>query len=144
MTRTKTKIGLRIGLFNFSLLLVLIVGVYPPHSVLAAKECGNDLEKQFYAIEGGKELLDTLPKVCTTGEAYQKFFNIAYYFVGILATIMVILGGFQIMTGSKTLFGEKNENSYLTGKNTVKYAIVGLIVVIMATTIVNIVVRLLV
>ncbi len=53
-----------------------------------------------------------------------------------VATIMIIIGGIQIMTGLAT--GEK-EKKVLQGKNTLKWAVIGLAIIIAADFIVGII-----
>jgi glucose uptake protein GlcU len=66
----------------------------------------------------------------------KKVFTLLLGISGAIAVLFVLLGGFQYMTSAG------NEKQAETGKNNVMYAIIGLVVVILAYTIVNVVVRL--
>ena len=57
--------------------------------------------------------------------------NIFLYFVGAVAVIVVIWGGFQYITSS----GDSQKAT--TAKNTIMYAVIGIVVVVMSYAIVN-------
>jgi hypothetical protein len=66
----------------------------------------------------------------------KKVFTLLLGISGAISVLFVLFGGFQYMTSAG------NEKQAETGKNNVMYAIIGLVVVILAYTIVNVVVRL--
>ena len=57
--------------------------------------------------------------------------NILLYFVGAIAVIIMIWGGFQYITSS----GDSQKAT--TAKNTIMYAVIGIIVVVLSYAIVN-------
>jgi hypothetical protein len=78
---------------------------------------------------------EPLPKYCSTGSLYNKFINLAFYFAGIVAVIMIIYGGYLYMTS------QGNAAQTKKGRDVLTWAILGLIVVILAAAIVNAVVN---
>ena len=71
--------------------------------------------------------MSTKPIGTTIGEVV----NIFLYFVGAVAVIVVIWGGFQYITSS----GDSQKAT--TAKNTIMYAVIGIVVVVMSYAIVN-------
>jgi len=141
--------------FNLHILLafvvVLAVNVIAliPNVAHAANNC-YVLEQQIKQLttNGGSAdataIQATLPKYCTIQAVILKAINIGFGLAGSVAILFIVIGGFQIITGSQTFLGEKKEKSVITGKKTVTNAVLGLVVVIMAYAIVNIVANLLV
>ena len=79
---------------------------------------------------------DTLPKYCTTGSLYNKIISGALYAVGIVGVIAIIYGGYLYMTSGA------NEEQRKRGRSVLTWAVLGLVVVILATLLVNVVVNL--
>lgn len=79
-----------------------------------------------------------LPEYCSTNTLYNKIIRGALYAVGIVAVIVIIYGGYMYMTAAGSDEQRKRGRTILT------WAIVGLIVVILAVVLVNIAVKLLV
>jgi hypothetical protein len=79
-----------------------------------------------------------LPAYCTPEALYNKIIRMALYAIGIVAVIALIYGGYHYMTAGA------NEERRKKAKTVLTWAVIGLIVVIMATLLVNTVVRLLV
>lgn len=71
--------------------------------------------------------MSTKPIGTTIGEVV----NVFLYFVGAVAVIVVIWGGFQYITSS----GDSQKAT--TAKNTIMYAVIGIVVVVMSYAIVN-------
>ena len=115
----------------------LIIGnlFFLPTISLAADPC-TDLAKQIgnsgFIVEG------QLPKYCSTESVYNKFISTALYAVGIVAVIMIIYGGFVYMTAGG------NDEQRKKGRTILTWAVLGLIVVVLAAVLVNIIVRLIV
>ncbi len=80
--------------------------------------------------------LPNLPKYCTVGPLVRKVLNIAFTLIGSVSLIFLMIGGFRYMTAGG------NEEQASAGKKTATYAILGLIVVILAVTVVNVIVNL--
>ena len=70
----------------------------------------------------------------SAGDLAKDFVNIMLFAVGILAVIMLIWGGIRYTTSAG------DSNKVQAAKNTVLYAIVGLVVAILAYAIVNMVI----
>lgn len=82
---------------------------------------------------GGGNILKDLPAYCTTGSVYKKFIDFAFYAIGIVAVISVIYGGYLYMTSAG------NETQTKKGRSVLIWAILGLVVVLLAAVIVNVV-----
>ena len=65
------------------------------------------------------------------GTTIGDIVNVFLYFVGAVAVIVVIWGGFQYITSS----GDSQKAT--TAKNTIMYAVIGIVVVVMSYAIVN-------
>lgn len=63
-----------------------------------------------------------------------KLLNVVFSIVGLVAIVMIVYGGFQIMISG----GE--EKKYEQAKKTITYAVVGLVVVILSYSILNFIV----
>lgn len=87
---------------------------------------------------GGSSILDDLPAYCTPGAVYTKVVNFAIYAAAIAAVLAIIYGGYLYMTA------RGNAAQAAKGRTVLTWAIIGLVVVLAAAVIVNIVVRALV
>ncbi len=94
--------------------------------------------KQQFDNANGSNVIANIPQYCRIEFVYQKFINTALYFIGIVAVIAVIYGGYLYMTAGGNAAQVKKGRSVLT------WAIIGLVVVLAAAVIVNVVVNLLV
>ncbi|OVE79231.1 hypothetical protein BVY00_00960 [bacterium G20] len=82
--------------------------------------------------------VDSKKDCTTTGGSVNRFqqivadaINILSLIVGVVAVIMIILGGFRYITSSG------NQESVKSAKNTIIYAVVGLVIVALAQIIVK-------
>ena len=116
---------------------VLIVGnqLFLPSISFAGDPC-TDLEDQI--DNSGFTVAGQLPKYCSTESVYNKFVSNALYAIGILAVIMIIYGGYIYMTSAS------NDEQRKKGRTILTWAVLGLIVVVVAAVLVNVVVRLIV
>lgn len=64
----------------------------------------------------------------------QDIVNVLLLLIGAISVIMIVIGGFKYVTSNG------DQNSIASAKNTILYAVIGLIVAIMASAIVNFVV----
>lgn len=64
----------------------------------------------------------------------QNVIDILFYVIGIIAVIMIIVGGIKYTTSNG------DSTALTSAKNTILYAVVGLVVALMAYTIVNFVI----
>lgn len=83
----------------------------------AAQIVGIDHEQDPLAIPGG----DTF--------TFAKLLNVAYELAGIVAIVMIIIGGIQYATS------DGDPTKLTRAKNTIVYSLVGLILIIMAAAI---------
>lgn len=99
-----------------------------------AAECGK-LSQNFTDF-GGSTPGPLAANCYTPGEAIQKATRIGFGLAGALTILFIVIGGYQYMTSSGD--DKKAEG----GKKTIKWAIIGLGLVLFAYAIVTIVVRL--
>ena len=90
----------------------------------------NQLNNGGFSVNG-----NNLPVYCTAGSVYKKFINFAFYAIGIVAVIAVIYGGYLYMTSAG------NEAQTKKGRSVLIWAIIGLVVVLLAAVIVNVVIN---
>lgn len=105
----------------------------PPVVRSQSEQC-KDLEDKFINAGGGS-VLEGVPTYCTPGAVYQKFLNFALYAISIVAVIAVIYGGYLYMTS------RGNAEQAKKGRTVIIWAIIGLVVVLLAAVIVNVVIR---
>ena len=79
---------------------------------------------------------EALPKYCSTGSLYNKIISGALYAVGIVGVIAIIYGGYLYMTSGA------NEEQRKKGRSVLTWAVLGVVVVILATLLVNVAVNL--
>jgi hypothetical protein len=123
------RLGLKVFLAVAALLAVLGVSFAPayaqcnPTDTKSAIQCGTDNSAgvPVGAKTAGQSLNDTIATIV----------KLASLAVGILATFMIIAGGFRYMTS-----GGKEE-SVKGAKNMILYAIIGLVIVALAQIIVH-------
>lgn len=92
----------------------------------------DELRKKFENA-GGSELLQGMPIYCSVESFYSKFITFALFAAGIVAVIALIYGGFVYMTA------RGNDAQTKKGKSILIWAIIGLVVVLAAATIVNLI-----
>ncbi|MEI7689538.1 MAG: hypothetical protein WCI79_01055 [Candidatus Saccharibacteria bacterium] len=72
------------------------------------------------------EKIDNVSPVITPEQVLQNGLNIAYFAIGIVAVVMIIVSGFTLFTSGGDAEAVKK------AKNTIMYAVIGLVVVIIA------------
>jgi hypothetical protein len=130
-------------LFSFVAILGMIaVHFLLPSTVFAQGDGG--CEKLIGSINFAAEkdtrftgVLSMVPQICRPGDLIAMVMNIMFAFAGGIAVLFIMIGGYRYMASGG------NEEMASTGKKTLIYAIIGLVVIIMATAIVNIVMDLL-
>jgi hypothetical protein len=85
-----------------------------------------------------KDATASFPKLCTTAVVINKAITILSVGAGVSATLFLIIGGFLFLTSAG------NQEQAEKGKKTLLYAIIGLIIVVLATVIVKVVINLLI
>ncbi len=138
------------SLIHSALIIVLIIELAGIFSIRPVFAQNNDptgsckrLEDRFKAVNEGnftdpKTLTEVFPKYCTVAVVVRSALNILFGLSGAAAVLFIVIGGFQYMASAG------NQEIADKGKKTLTYAVIGLVVIILATTIVNIVVNLLV
>lgn len=132
-------------LLNLAMLLLIAVPAVAPATVLAADPTGSNATIQGSLCEGAKNLsvsgadkdtTATCTNDATGGETkvnalIKKVINIFSVIVGVVAVIMIIIGGFRYITSAGG--GDKVKNA----KNTILYALIGLVIVALAQVVVR-------
>lgn len=91
----------------------------------------TDEMKKGYDAAGGRNQTDNTASLATV---IQNIVNVMLYILGAIAVVMIILGGLRYTMSN-------GDQSAISGaKNTILYAVIGLIVAIMAYAIVNFVI----
>ncbi len=129
MNKTIKKIGLGIA----SLAVMACAFVYAPS--VAALDCTNPTtpaERAQCGVQGvdpeggtGRDLMDTITVILNT----------VFVVVGIVTVVMIILGGVSYATS------QGDPGKAAKAKNTIMYAIIGLVVTLLAFAIVNFVLQ---
>lgn len=124
----KTVKNFFIGVVSVAI-LALGVGMTSPFiPQVAACDDGYTLQNGACIVVGD----DDLPKDLTV--VIKNIVNVALYVLGALSVLMLIYGGFRYTTS-----GGKSE-SIVAAKNTILYAIIGVIVALLSYAIVNFVI----
>ncbi len=115
---------------NTLLAVLLLTPIMVPATVAAADINGSLCQGANLEVGGGSD--------CTTGDPEGKVndmitlvINIFSIVVGVVAVIMIIIGGLKYITSSG------DSNNITSAKNTILYAIIGLIVVALAQFVVK-------
>lgn len=137
----------KISITSFVIVLFLI---FSPSIVLAASptpaqvsECQKlkDQIAQYSqgsagGLKGGSAI--ALPAYCNTGEVYAKAVYWLYYLVGIGGVLSLIYGGYVYMTAGGSDAQTKK------GKTILIYTILGIVLALLATTLVTVIINLVV
>lgn len=116
---------------NRILLLASFFAIYLPQKALA--QCTSTGGTVGSGIECAG---NTLPKNLTgNGGIVTTVINVMIGIIGIVAVIMIIVGAFRIVLSAG------NEKAVADGKNTILFAVIGLVIAIVAFAIVNFVIN---
>lgn len=116
---------------KFFLTLALALTLFAP-KVAMADAC-SDLKTHFPTTTLSQDI-GQLPEYCNVESVYKKIINIALYAIGIVSVIVIIYGGYVYMTSGG------NEEQRKRGRLILTWAIIGLIIVLAASALVNAVV----
>lgn len=118
------------GLLTVPLLAVGVTALVPAGDVYAQADLSQ-------GVSGGLAAADTGSSANTKGinGIVTTIINVLLYIIGLISVIMIIIGGIRYATSNG------DANSVTAAKNTILYAIVGLVVAIFAWAIVNFVVE---
>lgn len=119
--------------------LSLVAGLIMPVS-LQAQSIADNVCRGVLSTESGQTSANTTVKACTQSgdqtlaSVTQRIVNLFSILVGAVSVIMIIIGGFRyIISGG-------DSTSVTAAKNTILYAIVGLVVVLFSQVIVRFVI----
>ncbi|MBI2589009.1 hypothetical protein HYW35_02280 [Candidatus Saccharibacteria bacterium] len=119
------------------LILLTVLSLIPiliPASALAAVDCSQPNLSSKQAIQCGTQGAsgsDQDPSAAGTNidNTIAKFVNVFSVIIGVIAVVMIIVGGFRYITSAG------NTEKLTQAKNTIMYAIIGLVVVALAQAI---------
>lgn len=116
-----------------------VAGLVAPHvGAAAASDNGLGLKKGVGSAKGNDQvscLFGSEKEGCTEGSGiFQIIVNVILFIVGAVAVIMIVIGGVRYTVSNG------DSNAVQGAKNTIMYAIVGLVVAIIAYALVNFVV----
>jgi hypothetical protein len=116
---------------SFSLLFIasLVPATVHGQSIKKHVKCGAEID--FNASNGCPAPAGTESAGTSLNKLVTNIINILSVIVGVVAVIMIIIGGFKYITSG----GDSNNTA--SAKNTIIYAIVGLIIVALAQVIVR-------
>lgn len=99
------------------------------------ENCNNLLQWFTIQFDSGAttSAVGGLPIICTAQGGISWFINLLLLFAGSVAVIFIIIGGFRYLTSAG------NEEASEQGKKTLVTSVIGLVVIILAATIVRIV-----
>lgn len=115
--------------------IVLVLSGLFPHSVFAAEPARDPACEKFNKLVeslGGAGVFDNLPKICTVQGFALWLIKQGLTYAGIIATLFIIYGGFLYVTSGG------NDEDAEKGKKILTNSAIGLIVIILAATIVRV------
>ena len=122
----------KVTLISFAALL----GVLTMVPAYANASPASEIQGGVNAVGGNETVQDakgnTVP--VTLGDRLKTIVNIMLFILGAIAVIMIVIGGIKYTTSNG------DSSSITSAKNTILYAVVGLIIAVMAFAIVNFVV----
>src|SRR3989344_3047073 len=120
---------------------IILAGLFFAQGALAqqlpdrSEDC-NNLYKWFtIQFDNGSttNAIEGLPTICTAQSGISWFIQMLLLFAGSVAVIFIIIGGFRYLTSAG------NEEAAESGKKTLITSVVGLVIIVLAATIVRIV-----
>lgn len=117
---------LNIGLLTLGIMSLLGLAAAPSPATLAAttKQEAKDGVTAIGGNEDGNKAGDVTKTI-------QDIINILLFLVGLIAVLMIVIAGFRFVTSN----GDANTVS--SAKNTIIYAVIGIVIAVMAYAIVN-------
>ncbi len=107
--------------------LPLTAAASPASEVTDGLEAAGDSDAKNCGPEGSK-------RKCTLGDSIKTITNVLLFVIGAVAVIMIILGGIRYTTSN-------GDSSQITAaKNTILYAVIGLVVALLAYAIIDFVI----
>ena len=124
----------KLKLFILPIITALLVTVVSPAGVLASSK--EDVCKGVNFTTGSSSTnCDNPTGARSVEEIVATVINILSVIVGIVAVIMIIVGGLKYITSSG------DSNNVQSAKNTILYAVIGLVIVVVAQVLVRFVIN---
>lgn len=120
----------KIKLATLSLLAMLSIGIVAPVLAAPAAHAGTVAE----SIKSGSDKVGGTDNRVTVEEGIKNVVNVLLFLIGAIAVIMIIIGGLRYVTSNGDASATKG------AKDTILYAVIGIIVAILAYAIVNFVI----
>lgn len=116
--------------------LAAVLGVLAMVPSYASASPASEIKNGVNAAGGNETTTDANGNTVTVtlGDRLKTIVNIMLYVLGAIAVIMIVIGGIKYTTSNG------DSSSITSAKNTILYAVVGLVVAVMAYAIVNFVV----
>lgn len=122
--------------------MVGVVGLSAASAPSAYATCADTPNSPACAAQRGADATGTQNKkcgkdgndVCGIGDVIKQVINVLLFIIGSLSVIMIIFGGI------KYVISNGDSSQITSAKNTIMYAVIGLIVALLAYAIVNFVV----
>ena len=114
-------------------MLALLVGLFMPMDVLAQASCvtgSYDLASGAVCGQGS----GTSGQLFGPGGLFTIIVNVALFIIGAICVLMLIYGGIKYTTSAG------DEKAVTSAKNTILYAVVGIVIAILAYALVNFVI----
>ncbi len=128
----------RINLAFATLLTAITLGAGGLSTVGAATDCtvpANKDKTACQALAGANKTTDPADRTKTVDGALKAVVNVLLFVIGGVSVIMIVVGGLRYVISN-------GESSAVTGaKNTILYAVVGLVISLFAYAIVNFVIK---
>lgn len=121
-------------ILTLALAMIGLMSLTPAAATYAAP--AEEIQKGVNSVGGGERICEDAegnPASCL-GEDIKTVVNILLYILGAIAVVMIVIGGVRYVTSN----GESSNTK--AAKDTILYAVIGLIVAIMAYAIVNFVI----
>jgi len=127
MNKIKLAIISSAALLGVLTMVPSYVGASPASEIKGGVDAVGGNETQTTTDANGNQTTTTV----TLADRIKTIVNIMLYVLGAIAVIMIVIGGIRYTTSN-------GDSSSITGaKNTILYAIVGLVIAILAYAIVN-------
>jgi Type IV secretion system pilin len=118
----------------FMMLSLLITNYYLLNTALAAGDNCAGLQSEFETFGGGEAVPDVLPAHCASaGTWVGNGINLGFALAGGVAVLFIIIGGFKMMASGG------NEKTSASGKKTLQWAVIGLVVILMSFALITII-----
>lgn len=123
------------SIFAAVMLLTVAQPALAQTNVAANTNSACDKLRSQFQNYGGADIVGSLPSYCNPTSIYTKIINVAYVLIVIAAVLAIMYGGYLYMTARANAEQAKKARTILT------WAIIGLAIALLATLIVNVVVR---